>query len=202
MIPKIQLINKSLINKIRDVGGKDILLFEISEKYDFESDSYEKYDDQEISLMYYGAYVDRKLLISDEGKIININKVKSIYCDIAEIKSIKNVDIDDKFNIINILDVKSFYINSYIIEEIDWNGNIIQHNISRFLANIGAIKKDPKSMKYYIIQNNSRELQQFNNILLPKDIFFPIKFYINGLFYNDHYYFSDFKIHGPYLFKN
>lgn len=196
MNPKIKLIDKQLINKIKYKKEDNKLLFGLFGKYD----SVSQYTDEEISEMYYGIYKDRKILVSDDGEIVEMNKISSGCCKLSGITYIDSKDRKSNMNI-NISQVKAFKIEDYFLEESDIIGNIHQYKISELLSKLGALKKMKSEFgNYYCIQNSYKELQSFNKCLIPKDLYQPIKLYINGLFFNDHYYIDNFRIESRFIF--
>ena len=71
----------------------------------------------------------------------------------------------------------------------------IEHGISRFLVNAGAITRGRgKFTHLFCVVNQTQEMQSFEQGMFPKDLFLPIKFDINRLFFGDQYRLSNFKV--------
>ncbi|MEO5991385.1 MAG: hypothetical protein ABIP68_07080 [Ferruginibacter sp.] len=189
----LKKIDKSRINKVRDEPNKSGLLFE---KYG-KSPNISEYTDREITEMVYGLYVDKKMIHTDGDYFIDLNEVTEIICDLDQATYFTKPTIEDyKTNRHNaISNIRMFYIRNYwLITDKETYGTK-RHNITRLLYKIGAIRQGRNNFKkLYSISNSYVAFQKFEQGLYPKDLYHPIKRFINGLFFQDDYRISNFKV--------
>ncbi|WP_272151864.1 hypothetical protein [Tenacibaculum aiptasiae] len=186
---KLKSIPKSRINKIRKSENNGGLNFKELGK----SENIEDYSDREITEMIYGIYKDSKHLLIDD-LFLDLNEVSSTLCILERVSYLKKPTLDDyKTNHHNrISNIRTFYIKNYFLI----TGNKIngqkKHNITRYLHKIGFLNQGRNEFRgLYSISNDYKTML---NGKYPKDLFHPIKRYINGLFFNNDYKISDFKV--------
>ncbi|GAA5084576.1 hypothetical protein GCM10023210_04530 [Chryseobacterium ginsengisoli] len=189
---KLKPIVKSRINKAYDHPENNGLLYKKYGKYENIKD----YSEREIIEMLYGIYKTSKILIASDT-IINLNDVVESTCILADVSYIKKPTLEDyKVNSHNTIDnIRTFYIKDYFLITDDKNGKRQEHRITDFLRKIGFLRVGRgKHIGYYSISNSYKTLQ---GGLYPKDLFYPIKRYINGLFFSDDYKISKFSVDSP-----
>jgi hypothetical protein len=135
---------------------------------------------------------------TDGDYAINLNNVKSAYCTLEEVTYIKKPTQDDyktgRHNIIS--NIKTFYIRNYfLVTEKPEGWDCTEHDVTKYLLRAKAIRKGSNNFReLYGIANVSISLQKFDKGLFPKDLFYPIKQFINIEFFNDDYKIKDFYV--------
>lgn len=189
----LKKIDKSYINKVRNAPNKSGLLFE---KYG-KSSNVNDYTDREITEMVYGLYTEKKMILVDGDYFIDLNDVTEVICELDQATYFKKPTREDyKTNNHNsISNIRTFYIRNYwLITNQDVHG-IKKHKITRLLYKIGALRQGRNNFKkLYSISNDYVAFQKFKQGLYPKDLYHPIKRFINGLFFQDDYKISNFKV--------
>lgn len=186
-------LSQSIINKIRNSPTTCGLAFE----YYGKSSNIKDYSDKEITEMKYGIYKDTKMLLVDGDYFIDLMNVVESICTLKTVTYYKNPTLEDyKTNAHNTIDnIRTFYVKDYFLITKDPVNGIAKHRITRFLHKLGVIKNGRTQFRgLFSISNDHKTLQAFNHVDVPKDLFLPIKFYINGLFFNDDYYISNFQV--------
>jgi len=185
---KLKTIQKSRINKTRNFPSENGLAFE---KYG-KSKDFSDYTEREISEMILGIYKDSKNLLVDGDYFVDLNKVNATKCVLETVSYYKKPTLEDyKTNSHNsIANIRTFYVKNYfLITDEEING-IKEHKITRYLHKIGFLNQGRNQFRgLYSIAND------YGTLLFgkyPKDLFHPIKRYINGLFFNDDYKISEF----------
>ena len=188
MEDKLKPLSKSLINKIRNSQTR--LKIEDYGKLL----SIKDYTEREISEMYYGIYKEKKMLLTDDDLFINLNEIISSSCILENVSYYKKPTKENlKNNSHNIIsNIRTFYIKDYfLISESEIEG-LKKHKITKYLYKIGFLNKGRgKFSELFSIANDYQTLQYG---IYPKDLFHPIKRYINGMFFNDDYAISEFKV--------
>ncbi len=193
MAENIKLLNNTKINDIRYHGKDKGLLYK---EYGRFSDI-KAYTDQEISEMYYGIYKDKGAIIVDGDYLVKLSDVSSICCELSKVTYYKKPSTSNyQTNIHNrISNIRTFYIKEYYLESENEIYNTRRHAITRLLYKLGAIKQGHNNfLGHYSITNDYKTVQSFTRGYFPKDLYHPIKRYINGLFFNDDYRISDFRV--------
>lgn len=189
---KLKTIEKSRINRIYSSPEKSSLLY-----LDYgKSKNINDYSEREITEMLHGIYKHSRILIAEDA-IINLSDVKEAYCILADVSYIKKPTLENyKSNSHNTIDnIRTFYVKDYFLITEDKNGKKENHRITRYLHKIGFLRLGTgKHRGYYSISNSYKTLQGGQ---YPKDLFYPIKRYINGLFFNDDYKISKFSVVSP-----
>lgn len=161
------------------------------------SNSINDYSNSEILEMERGIYSSSKMLLVDGDYFINMNDVTEIICQVEDVslsKKIKVTEINGKAQHA-IRSIRSFYVKNYILKTISTYEGKIEHGISRFLVNAGAIIRGRgKFTHLYCVVNQTQEIQSFEQGMFPKDLFFPIKFDINRPFFGNQYRLSNFRV--------
>jgi len=190
---KLRTIPQSTINKFRRNLKKSGLAYLEYGKY---SDINE-YTDREIMEMIYGIYRFRKTLLTDGDYFLNLNDVVKTVCKLEEVTYIQKPTKEDlKTNAHNsIRNIRTFYVSDYyLITEEEITGNT-EHKITAFLYKVGAINKGRNQYSnLFSCSNYYKTLQVFKAGLFPKDLYHPIKRYINGLFFRDDYRIGEFEV--------
>lgn len=187
---KLKTIQKSRINRVRNFPSESGLPFE---KYG-KSENINDYTEREISEMILGIYKDSKNLWVDGDYFVNLTKVTATKCVLETVTYFKKPTLDDyKTNYHNRIDnIRTFYVKDYFLITEEEIGGLKEHRITRYLHKIGFLNQGRNDFRgLYSIAND------YGTLLFgkyPKDLFHPIKRYINGLFFNDDYKISDFII--------
>ena len=185
---KLKTIQKSRINRVRNYPSESGLPFE---KYG-KSENIKDYTEREIMEMIFGIYKDSKNLLVDGDYFVDLTKVTATKCVLETVTYFKKPTLDDyKTNYHNRIDnIRTFYIKDYFLITDEEIGGLKEHRITRYLHKIGFLNQGRNDFRgLYSIANDYRTLL-FGKY--PKDLFHPIKRYINGLFFNDDYKISDF----------
>lgn len=186
------MLNRATINRIRNFPLKSGLAYQ---RYGKSSDIKE-YSDREITEMFHGIYKDDAKLLVDGDYFIDLYKVDEIICQLERVSYYKKPTAKDyETNAHNsICNIKTFFIKDYLLNtEIEFNG-VTLHRISNFLHHLGAFNQRRDKNGLYSISNDYNSLQSFKDGLFPKDLYHPIKKFINGLFFIDEYFISNFKV--------
>jgi len=190
---ELKLIPRYLINKVRNSPKSSGLAFN---KIGFPKDL-EGFSDYEIMEMMYGIYKKSLSLLVDGDYFIDLNDVIESVCELAEVTYFTPpTDKDFKTNHHNnIKNIRTFYVRDYFLVTRNEREGVAKHRISRYLVKVGAI--NPGRNRFaglYSNRNYYKTLQDFQDGLFPKDLYYPIKKYINGLFFNDEYRISKFRV--------
>jgi hypothetical protein len=189
----LKRIDKRYIDKVRNTPEKCGLVFE---KYG-KSTKIDDYTDTEITEMVYGIYKDKKMLLVDGDYFIDLNTVTEIVCDLDKATYYKKPTREDygTNNYNSISNIRTFYIKNYWLITDKEIGGTKKHKITRLLCKIGALRQGRNNFRdNYSISNDYKSFQTFKQGLYPKDLFHPIKRYINGLFFEDDYRLANFKV--------
>lgn len=187
---KIKTINKTKLNKILKNPDASGLAYK---KYG-KSENIKDYSEREISEMVLGIYSHKKYLLVDGDYFVNLNEVKATECILEDVTYDKKPTLETfKDNTCNaISNIRTFYIKDYFLITEDSNGETTKHKITKYLYKIGFLNSGRgKYNGLYSIANDYATIQQG---LFPKDLYHPIKRYINGLFFSDDYRVSDFTV--------
>lgn len=188
---KLKAIPKSQLDKIRNspnYGGLGI-------KEYGKSDNIKDYSDREITEMYYGIYQSTKSLHVDGDYYLDLTKVSAVKCILSDVAYIKKPNKSDvQTNNYNRLEnIRTFYIKDYFLITDEKESGATDHKITRFLYKLGQLKLGRNAFSgLYGIPNDYNSFQDGKNGNYPKDLFHPIKRYINGLFFNDDYRIDNF----------
>ncbi|UTW66571.1 hypothetical protein KFE94_00225 [bacterium SCSIO 12643] len=185
-----QKISKTQINQIKNKPNESGLVFD---KYG-KSQNINDYSDREISEMALGIYKYSKNILVDGDYFVDLNKVINTKCQLEEVTYYKKPTLEDfKTNAHNSIgNIRTFYIKDYFLITEDEIFGLKEHRITKYLFKIGFLKNGRNKFRgLYSISNDYKTL-----ILekYPKDLFHPIKKYINGLFFLDEYYISNFVV--------
>lgn len=190
---KLKKIDKSYLNKVRNAPNKSGLVFDQYGK----SPNINDYTDREITEMVYGLYIDKKMLLVDGDYFIDLDDVVEVICELDQASYFKKPTREDyKTNRHNVIsNIRTFYIRSYwLVTKEEVHGEK-KHKITRLLFKIGAIRQGRNKLnKLYSVSNDYSVFQKFKQGLYPKDLYHPIKIFINELFYQDEYKISNFKV--------
>jgi len=161
------------------------------------SNTINDYSNLEILEMERGIYSSSKMLLVDGEYFVNMNDVTEIICQVEDVslsKKTKDIEINGKAQHA-ITNIGSFYVKNYVLKTLSTYEGKIEHGISRFLVNAGAITRGRgKFTHLFCVVNQTQEMQSFEQGMFPKDLFLPIKFDINRLFFGDQYRLSNFKV--------
>lgn len=164
------------------------------------------FTDTELAEMYHGYYYDTKILLSDDDTFIDLSKVKSAYCILEDVTYVKKPNLSDDYLVRNfdrISNIRTFYIKGYFLvtNEPDDQGYNIREVTNR-LMKAGAYSMGRNNFRgLYRLSNKYVAMQKFEKGWFPKDLFYPIKHFINGPFFNDEYRIRDFYVEGIQIRK-
>lgn len=185
---KIKSLSKYQLNKILKNPDSCNLAYK---KYG-KSDTINDYSDSEINEMAVGVYSDTKFLLSDDV-FINMQEVIKSKCILIDVSYYQKPTLQSiKDNSCHyISNIRTFYIQDYFL--ITQNDKeVLEFPITQYLHKVGALRKGSgKYCKLFSIANDYKSLL---NGQYPKDLFYPIKNYINRVFFNDDYRISEFEL--------
>lgn len=190
---KLRSISKTAINKVRNSPLESGIEFKKFGKYS----DIKEYSDREITEMIYGIYKDNKMILVDDDYYIDLNNVIEIICVLEKAsyhKEPKDDDFETNFhNRIN--NIRTFYIKDYILVSKNEVECKTRHKITNLFCKIGAIRAGRNEfIGLFSISNDYKTFQSFTQGQFPKDLYHPIKRFINGLFFQDDYCISNFKV--------
>ena len=187
---KIKSIEKSRINKIYKYPESSGLAFKIYGK----SQNINDYSEMEINEMILGIYKTQKFLLVDGDYFVNLEDVIKTECILQDVSYIKKPTLETfENNSCNVIsNIRTFYIKDYFLITKNPNGEIIKHKITKFFHKIGFLNSGRG--KYRGLYSIANDYKTILNGKFPKDLFHPIKRYINGLFFNDEYKIDDFEV--------
>lgn len=193
----IKKVQKSIINKIYKNPNSSGLSYDIYGKYN----SIKEYSEDEINEMYLGIYRHKKHLLVDGDYFINIENVIKTECVLESVSYYKKPSIEStKDNSCNLIsNIRTFYIRDYYLVTKDPVFGNTRHRITRFLYKIGFLNIGRG--KYIGLYSIANDYKTILNGKYPKDLYHPIKKYINGLFFNDDYKIYDFDLITSIRFK-
>lgn len=156
------------------------------------SENIKDYSEEEVSEMLKGVYSKSGYLLVDGDYFINVNDVIQCGCTLKTITSNTRLDLSKP---IPIKKIRTFYVeNYYLITRNSVNGNN-KHFINSYLSKIRIINPGRGRFRgLYSLPNYYMCVQSFGHGYVPKDLFHPIKFYFNGVFWGDQYRISDFLV--------
>jgi hypothetical protein len=184
---------KALINKVRRNPTESGLKLK---EYGKSIDIYD-YSENEISEMLFGVYKHSNMLLVDDDYFIDMKNVIQAVCVLENVTYKKKPTLEDfKTNAHNsINNIRTFYVKDYFLITKDKFHEATKHKISRFLCKQGVINEGRNEFRGLYSNRNAYEtLQSFDGKKYPKDLFHPIKFYINGLFFVNQYHISAFIV--------
>ena len=153
------------------------------------------YSREELSEIINGVYRANKTLLVQGDYFINLNDVIAAECVLEGVRYLKKLSVKDYQNDQhkNLKLIRSFHVKHYyLITEKKVYGST-KHEITKLLFKVGLIKRSAgKYPRYYTVKNDYKTLQNG----YPKDLFHPIKRFINGYFYDDDYRISEFNVIG------
>ncbi|WP_422005384.1 hypothetical protein [Roseivirga pacifica] len=161
------------------------------------------YSRGEIIEMLYGIYKDKCFMKVDAGYFINLKDVEKTICRLEKVSVYNKAKYEKTDNKeFSIKNVRTFYVSDYFLETKNEISGNKQHSIVELLCKIGAISTGKNEYEgLYGIRNDYGTFQQYNEGKYPKDLFHPIKIYINGLFFQDEYRISDFIVESDLIIK-
>lgn len=189
----MKLLKQNEIRRIRDSRNKGELAYKEFGKHD----DIDNYTDEEISEMSYGIYKHKKVIITDGDYAVELSKVVGAICQLQEVTYFKKPTIDDyKTNAHNtIKNIRTFYVKKFYLisdEEIYKN---VEHDITKVLLKVGAYRRGKNNFReLFAIKNDYLVNQRFKQGSFPQDLYYPIKQFINKLFFEDDYRISDFVV--------
>ena len=185
---KLKTIPKSRINRIKNFPSDSGLAFQKFGK----SKNIKDYTEREISEKILGIYKDTKNLLVDGDYFVDLTKVTATKCVLETVSYYKKPTLEDyKTNFHNsIANIRTFYIKNYFLITAEEIGGTKEHKITIYLNKIGFLNQGRNQYRGLFSIANDYGTLLFGKY--PKDLFHPIKRYINGLFFNDDYKISDF----------
>lgn len=186
---KLKTIPQYRINKVKTSPDQSGLTFKEHGK----SSNINDYTDREISEMLFGIYRDKKILLVDGDYFINLADVVKSECILASVSYIKKPTLNDyRNNSHNTIDnIRTFFVEDYFLITKTPIEGLTKHKITRYLNKIGSLTKGRgQNARHHSIANDYKSLQNG----YPKDLFHPIKRYINGLFFENDYKIADFEV--------
>lgn len=192
----MQTTNKEyLIRKVRSNPDNSGLRYKEYGK----SDNISDYSDIEIGEMLAGIYKEKRMLLVDGDYFINMEDVNSVVCKLESATYFRKPTLSDyRTNDHNyIKNIRTFYVRDYLLVT-RVGEQIAEHRITKFLVKVKAINPGRGQFSgLYSVSNRYQTVQAFKHGKFPKDLFHPIKFYINEPFFSDQYHISDFAVDGP-----
>lgn len=186
---KLTNIDKKLIDKEYRSPDKTSLQYHLYGK----SKNIMDYDNEEVKEMLLGVYKHTKMLLVDGDYFVNMNDVTDIICVLSDVTFIKKPTLEDfRTNRgYTIKNIRTFYVKNYFLVTQN-NNKMEKHKITKYLYNIGALR--PGRGKYSGSFSIANSYATMLNGKYPKDLFHPIKRYINGFIFNDDYKISNFSV--------
>lgn len=197
---RIRKIPQPRINEVRKAPKTSGLAFEMYGKHS----DIKMYSDREISEMLYGIYSHSKIILVDADYFVNLSDVIETVCVLNKATYNKKPTSEDlNTNAYNtIRNIRTFYVKDYYLITKSTIAGKTRHQISNYLLRIGAIRQGRKEFKgLYSVSNQYQTMQKFKQGLFPKDLYHPIKRHINGLFFDDDYYISNFKVESKFVIE-
>lgn len=114
-----------------------------------------------------------KMFFSDNGHVIKFNHIKSAGCQLSAMSVPRQLPLPKKYRVAH-----------YVVS----TGDESTFTINRFLRNRGVLTKYNFVMEYH------GTLDYCNGMLYPKDLFYPIKYGVNGYFSQNDHAISDFTV--------
>ncbi|MGE8536197.1 MAG: hypothetical protein ACN6OJ_16530 [Chryseobacterium sp.] len=187
---KIKKIEKSRINKVYKNPESSGLAYKAWGK----SENINDYSEREINEMILGIYRTKKYLLVDGDYFVNLQDIIKTECILQDVSYLKKPTIetfkDNSCNIIN--NIRTFYVKDYYLITKSPIGGNTKHKITKYLYKVGFLKSGRgRFIGLFSIVNDYKTIE---NGMFPKDLYHPIKRYINGLFFNDDYKISDFEV--------
>lgn len=189
------------INKVKRYPERSGLKFEEYGKSKEISD----YTQEEISDMLQGVYNHKQMLLVDGDYFIDMNNVTQAVCELEDATYEKKPTLEDyKTNAHNtIQNIRTFYVKNYFLITKDKFGGKTKHSINRFLTKTGIIKNGRNQFRgLYSNKNAYKTIQTFNGKKYPKDLYHPIKVYINGVFFENQYKIDNFIVESKLKIEN
>lgn len=187
---KIKNIEKSKIIKVYNKPDQSGLAYKLYGK----SENINDYSGREINEMILGIYRHTKYLLVDGDYFVNLEDVIKSECVLQDVSYYKKPTLKTfKDNSINIIsNIRTFYVKDYYIITEKPIAGITKHKITKYLNKIGFLNSGRG--KYRGLFSIANDYQTLQGGKYPKDLFYPIKRYINGLFFSDDYKISDFEV--------
>lgn len=156
------------------------------------SENIKDYSEEEVSEMLKGVYSKSGYLLVDGDYFINVKDVIQAGCTWETVTSDVKLDLSQP---IPINKIRTFYVKDYyLITRNDVNGTN-KHFINSYLSKIKVIHSGRGRFRgLYSISRGHESVQSFGHGYVPKDLFHPIKFYFNGVFFDDQYRIDDFVV--------
>lgn len=156
------------------------------------SENIKDYSEEEVSEMLKGVYSKSGYLLVDGDYFINVKDVIQAGCTWKAVTSDVKLDLSQP---IPINKIRTFYVKDYyLITRNDVNGTN-KHFINSYLSKIKVIHSGRGQFRgLYSISRSYESVQSFGHGYVPKDLFHPIKFYFNGVFFGDQYRIDDFVV--------
>lgn len=164
------------------------------------SDKSSDYTEQELLEIINGIYKTKKKLLVGGDYFIDVNDIISAECELVKVTykkgKLSSKDYQDGYDK-KIRNVNTFHVSDYyVITKNPHSGNY-KHDITKILSKYGFLKKSRgKFPRAFSIKNDFPSLV---NDEYPRDLFHPIKKFINGFFFEDDHHITDFKITGNVL---
>ncbi|WFB62109.1 hypothetical protein PZ892_10490 [Sphingobacterium sp. WM] len=161
------------------------------------SDDPKNYSEEELLEIVNGIYRKKKKLLVRGDYFIDVDDIVSTECDLARVTykkgKLSSKDYENGYHK-SLRNISNFHINDYfVITKSEYVGKN-KHNITKHLFNTGLISRSRgKYPKVFAVKNDYESLQ---NNKFPKDLFHPIKRFINRYFFDNDYHFPDFKVTG------
>ena len=183
---KIKTFQQYELNRVRKHWKENSLEFEKFGR----STNIQDYSDRELNEMILGIYRDSTHLRVDDGYFIDVSNVTKASCTLIEVSYSKRIK-PAPASAIKLKDIRNFYIRDYFLETDREFSSSNTHCITAYLKRIGAINLGKgKFTQLYSIPNDFKTFYK----KAPADLFYPIQRYINGLFFDEDYYISNFEV--------
>lgn len=155
------------------------------------------YNSREITEMSIGIYTHSKVLLVDGDYFLDLKLVSGCKCILADVSYVKTPvfrDINDNSHN-RIGNIRTYYVKDYFLTtEHPVSGNT-EHRITRYLFRTKHLRKGRgRFSTLFSISNDYKAFQSFKGGDYPKDLFHPIKRGVNGMFFDDDYFISNFRV--------
>lgn len=161
------------------------------------SDNPADYSENELLEIINGIYRNKKKLLVGGDYFIDVDDITSAECDLDRVTykkgELSSKDYNDGYHK-KISNINTFHVKDYYVTTKSKYGGQHKHDITKILFKAGLLKKSRgKFPRYYSIKNDYETIQ---NGKYPKDLYHPIKRFINGFFFENDYKVSEFNVTG------
>lgn len=149
-----------------------------------------------VEEIYNGVIYEHGFLRSDSGEWINLNHATATGCELVAVTLIRGNNpkqyATKELTFIN--NINKFYVRNYFVEiKGPKDSTTRRYGIMNYLKHVEYMRKGTGKYKgLFGIKNDYAMVQSFKSGRVPKDVFAPVKFEVNGRFFEDEYKIRDF----------